>query len=98
MNSRQHTQQPSKRSIPAFLILTAVVFLAVLGLILTAASTRAAQDATLGQISVTTLADDFGSNAGTCSLREAITTANANFAFGGCISASGTETIALGAG
>ena len=48
-------------------------------------------------ISVTTAADEYGSGAGSCSLREAVTAANANANFAGCTGtgAYGTEAISL---
>jgi len=48
-------------------------------------------------IDVTTAADDYGSGPGTCSLREAVTSANANANFAGCTGtgAYGTDVIAL---
>ncbi len=48
-------------------------------------------------ITVTTAADDYNVGA-TCSLREAITAANTDAAFGGCPAGSGTDTIVLSAG
>ena len=48
----------------------------------------------LSPITVTTTADEYGSGAG-CSLREAITAANNDAAFGGCPAGSGADTITL---
>ncbi len=46
-------------------------------------------------ITVTTIADEFGENIGSCSLREAITAANDDAAFGGCPAGIGPDTITL---
>jgi CSLREA domain-containing protein len=46
-------------------------------------------------INVTTTADDFNINPGTCSLREAVQAANTDAAFGGCPAGSGDDTIQL---
>jgi CSLREA domain-containing protein len=48
-------------------------------------------------IVVNTTADEYGSGA-SCSLREAIHSANSDTAFGGCTAGSGTDTILLQAG
>ena len=70
------------------------------GLIFTAlfaAALAAPRPAFAAGITVTTTADEY--NAGTgCSLREAITAANTNAAFGGCPAGSGADTISLPAG
>ena len=49
-------------------------------------------------INVTTTADEFGTNPGNCSLREAIQAANTNAAFGGCTAGSGADVINVPAG
>ncbi len=50
-------------------------------------------------ISVTTTADEFGTNAGECSLREAVQAANTNAAFGGCKAGSpGKDSVRLPSG
>lgn len=48
-------------------------------------------------INVTTNADEYGGG-GTCSLREAITSANTNASFGGCTAGTGADTINIPAG
>lgn len=59
----------------------------------------APQPVSAANIQVTTLLDEFGTNSGACSLREAIYTANKDKSFGGCISTVGGEdTIILGPG
>ena len=72
-------------------ILLAIMLLAGL---LTATPPRAAHAAT---ITVNTTADENGAGAN-CSLREAITAANTNAAFGGCAAGSGVDVITLPAG
>lgn len=69
-----------------------VVTAALLGTLLPATPVRAAT------ITVTTTSDDFNSDPATCSLREAVHSANANVAFGGCLSGSGADQITLPAG
>ena len=49
-------------------------------------------------ITVNTFADENGTNLAACSLREAITAANTDAAFGGCPAGSGADVIVLGAG
>jgi CSLREA domain-containing protein len=51
-----------------------------------------------GTISVTTTADDFNTDGTTCSLREAVHSANADIAFGGCQPGLGADQITLPAG
>jgi CSLREA domain-containing protein len=55
------------------------------------------QPAYAASITVTTTADENNTGA-SCSLREAITAANNNAAYGGCAAGSGTDTITLPAG
>jgi CSLREA domain-containing protein len=49
-------------------------------------------------INVTTFNDEYGTGVTTCSLREAIQTANSDIEFGGCTDVVGTDTIYLPAG
>jgi LPXTG-site transpeptidase (sortase) family protein len=51
-----------------------------------------------GSITVTTTIDEYNTNLSACSLREAITAANTDTAFGGCPAGSGLDTIILPAG
>lgn len=46
-------------------------------------------------IEVTTTADQYGSDAGSCSLREAVRAANTDAAFGGCPAGGGSDLIQL---
>lgn len=46
-------------------------------------------------ITVNTTSDEYGTNAGACSLREAIYAANTDKAYNGCPAGSGTDTIIL---
>lgn len=46
-------------------------------------------------IGVTTSSDEHGTNSSSCSLREAITAANTDAAFGGCTAGSGADVIQL---
>src|SRR4051812_15422391 len=55
------------------------------------------QPAYASAIIVNTTADEFGSGA-SCSLREAIQSANTDTAFGGCTAGSGADVISLQAG
>jgi CSLREA domain-containing protein len=64
------------------------LLLALSGLLVTVQPVRAAN------ITVTTNSDEYGSGS-LCSLREAITAANTNKAFGGCPAGSGTDLIVL---
>lgn len=86
------------RPMPSGALLPAAALLAIILLFLSAALTQAALEAPLGNIVVNTLADQFGADVNSCSLREAILTANANSNFGGCAGSGGSQTIALGAG
>ncbi|MBK8294586.1 MAG: CSLREA domain-containing protein [Solirubrobacterales bacterium] len=58
----------------------------------------AAPSAGAVDISVNTTADDYGNPPATCSLREAITSAQTNAAFGGCPAGLGSDSIKLPAG
>ncbi len=58
----------------------------------------AAPSAGAVDISVNTTADDYGNPPTTCSLREAITSAQTNAAFGGCAAGLGSDSIKLPAG
>ncbi|MBN8480047.1 MAG: CSLREA domain-containing protein [Xanthomonadales bacterium] len=57
----------------------------------------AAGPAVAATIAVTTTADQIAAN-GVCSLREAVTAANTDTAFGGCAAGNGDDVIALAAG
>jgi CSLREA domain-containing protein len=48
-----------------------------------------------GTINVTTTNDEYGTNPGACSLREAIESINTNSSFGGCTNPGGADTIQL---
>lgn len=76
----------------------ALAILILLGGSLTQFHPPAVQAAPLqATITVNTFTDESGTGAG-CSLREAITAANTDAAFGGCPAGSGADTINLGAG
>ena len=53
----------------------------------------AAPSAMAATIDVTTASDDYGTTAGTCSLREAITAAQTDSTFDGCAAGSGADVI-----
>jgi CSLREA domain-containing protein len=63
--------------------------------VVVAVSLALAAPAQAGAIAVTTQADDYGSDLATCSLREAVHSANVDGSFGGCTGASGADTINL---
>lgn len=63
--------------------------------ILLVAGLAVAGPAQAATITVTTTADDYNLNVGSCSLREAITAANTDAAFGGCPAGSGDDVIQL---
>lgn len=67
------------------------VFLMLLLLLLTVQPAMAQ----VGDIVVTTGADEDGTNSDACSLREAITATNTDAAYGGCLAGSGQDTISL---
>lgn len=72
------------------IVVLIVVLLGMLG---------APQPVSAATIVVNTFADEFGTNPGACSLREAIHTANKDKSFGGCLSpVGGEDTIILGVG
>src|SRR5688500_4701912 len=54
-----------------------------------------AMPAAANTIEVTTTADQYGSDAGACSLREAVRAANTDAAFGGCTAGGGSDLIQL---
>ena len=86
--------QNIKKSFPTILIrLTLITVLVVVAIGLTPPQVALAAD-----ISVDTFVDDFGTNSSSCSLREAIQSANTDTAFGGCSAGSGADTITLQAG
>ena len=87
--------QNIKKSFPSFLIRLALIAI----LLVVAISLTPPQVALAADISVDTFVDDFGTDLGSCSLREAIQAASTNAAFGGCTSgAVGSDTILLQAG
>jgi CSLREA domain-containing protein len=69
-----------------------LLFLVLVGALLTARPVNAA-----GSIQVTTTADDYGADAGSCSLREAITAISTTADFGGC-TYGGADTMSLTSG
>jgi CSLREA domain-containing protein len=73
-------------------------YLPVLALLLGIALASFAADASANDIVVTTAFHEFGGNAGACTLREAIESANADTAFGGCSAGSGADVIILPSG
>jgi CSLREA domain-containing protein len=72
---------------------TAVTILGTLTALLVAAAPAAARD-----INVTTQADELGQNPQGCSLREAIESANADDAVGGCTAGAGTDIVRVPSG
>lgn len=60
-----------------------------------AAALLLAVQASANTIEVTTTADQYGSDAGSCSLREAVRAANTDAAYGGCTAGGGSDLIQL---
>jgi len=81
-------------------IFSLVLILALLAMPLQLSSARSQTDtnhAPLAMITVTTVADEYGTG-DDCSLREAIQAANDDAAFGGCVAGNGADIIRLPAG
>jgi CSLREA domain-containing protein len=78
--------------------MTATRRLSAVAALLAAGMLLAAQPAAANLITPNTLTDEYNSDVSTCSLREAVQSANTDTAFNGCTSGSGPDQIDLGDG